>query len=74
MFFSLSEASQVRLTVYNILGREVTRLVDAFLPAGEHTAEWDGTNSSGVGVASGIYFYRLETEAFAVTKKMLLLK
>lgn len=67
--FSLPRASQVTLNVYNILGQKVAILTDQNYPAGNHTIRWDGKEN-----ASGIYFYRLETERFSATKKMLLLK
>jgi hypothetical protein len=53
--FDLPEASHVRLAVYDVLGREVLRVLDTALPAGEHRAEIDGT-----GLAPGVYVYRLE--------------
>ena len=67
--FSLPEAAYVRLDVYNILGQQVTRLVDGDLPAGDHRVEFDGWN-----LATGVYFYRLATTDFHATKKMLLVK
>ena len=67
--FSLPKAAYVRLDVYNILGQQVTRLVDGDLPAGDHRVEFDGYN-----LATGVYFYRLATHDFHATKKMLLVK
>lgn len=67
--FSLPQAAYVRLDVYNILGQQVTRLVDGDLAAGEHRVEFDGNN-----LATGVYFYRLATHDFHATKKMLLVK
>jgi hypothetical protein len=72
--FNLGAPSQVRLTVYNVLGQEVATLIDEYLGAGEHIVDWDGTSQGGSSVGSGVYFYRLETENTAITKKMLLLK
>lgn len=72
--FSLPIAGQVKLVVYNILGAEVATLVDEVRSAGVHRVSWNGTNSSGQQVASGIYLYRLTAGDFAATKKMLLLK
>ncbi|MBD3404483.1 T9SS type A sorting domain-containing protein [candidate division GN15 bacterium] len=72
--FSLPEATSVRLSVYNILGQRITRLVDRHLSAGAYTVDWDGTNRNGQPVASGIYLYRLETGHYSDTKKMLLIK
>ena len=60
--------------VYNVLGQEVRTLVDRVKPAGSYTINWDGTDTDGKALATGVYFYRLETEEFTKTKKMLLLK
>jgi hypothetical protein len=67
--FSLPKAAYVRLDIYNILGQQVTRLIDGDLPAGEHRVEFDGNN-----MATGVYFYRLVTHDYHATKKMLLVK
>ncbi len=67
--FSLPVASHVSLEVYNVMGQRVTTVADGFYEAGVHACEWDGS-----AVASGVYFYRLETDAYTETKKMLLLK
>jgi hypothetical protein len=72
--FGLPVASNVNLRVFNILGQEVVTLIDGQMPAGNHTVTWDGRNSSGGTVSSGVYFYRLETEQFNQTRKMLMLK
>jgi len=67
--FDLPKASQVELTVYNVLGQEVTTLVNGKLDAGTHVIMWDAGS-----VSSGVYFYRLQAENFSETKKMMLLK
>ena len=72
--FSLQRAGQVSLVVYNSLGQRVSDLYSGPLPAGLHTFWWHGTTDGGERVASGIYFYRLEFENSAQTKKMVLLK
>jgi len=72
--FYLPGRSFVRLSVYNILGETVRDLQAGELNAGRHEAIWDGRNKSGRQVPSGIYFYRLETDDFLETRKMLLLK
>ncbi len=72
--FDLPARAQVSLSVYNVLGQKVTTLVNETLPAGRYETEWDGSSDGGVEVASGIYFYRLHTEQFTQTKKMILLK
>ncbi|MBD3258614.1 T9SS type A sorting domain-containing protein, partial [candidate division GN15 bacterium] len=72
--FSLPQAADVRLTVYNVLGRRVADLVAGPLPAGRHSVVWEGTDEYGQAVASGVYLYRLEAGVSIQTRKMLLLK
>ncbi len=72
--FRLPHAGKVDLRIFNILGQEVRRLVSGEITAGEHTIRWDGRDAGGLLVASGIYFYRLETPDFKKTKRMLFLK
>jgi hypothetical protein len=60
---------QVSLRIYDILGRELATLVSEQLKPGTYEYEWDGSN-----FASGIYFYKLETEDFSQTKRMVLIK
>jgi hypothetical protein len=72
--FSLPEVSRVRLSVYNVLGQKIRGLIDGLLPAGSHTIAWDGTDSRGREVATGVYFYRLQAGSFVQGKKMLLIK
>ena len=52
---------RVRLTVHDILGRSVAVLAQELLDAGQHTRVWTGTDESGIPVASGVYWIRLET-------------
>jgi len=72
--FALPSKTRVSLNIYNILGREINSLLSEELPAGDHRIAWDGTDSRGRQVSSGIYFYRLKTEDFDESKKMILLK
>jgi hypothetical protein len=58
--FTLPERRDVRLVIYDVLGRRVRTLVDRSFGAGRHTMRWDGRNTSGQPVASGIYLGRLE--------------
>jgi hypothetical protein len=74
LMFALPQAAKVNLTVYNVLGQRVTTLVDDYMNAGYQTVTWNGTDYSGRDVSSGVYFYRLSTDQFTDTKKMLLLK
>ncbi|MBW7888190.1 MAG: T9SS type A sorting domain-containing protein [Bacteroidetes bacterium] len=67
--FALPEAENVRLVVYDYLGREVAVLVNGFVQNGKHEVQFDATN-----LASGIYFYSLKTGNHSIIKKMLVLK
>jgi hypothetical protein len=72
--YQLPQAVQVSLTIYNMLGQEVRKLVNANQPAGYHTAIWDGRDNSGRPVPTGVYHYRLQAGSFTTTKKMLMAK
>jgi hypothetical protein len=72
--FSLPVATGVKLSVYDVRGREVAVLVDGKLDAGKHTAGWNGTDRVGHEVASGVYWCLLEAGDQAVMRKMLVLK
>ena len=72
--YSLPTASAVRVEVYNMLGQRIVTLVDAEQSAGKYTIRWDGVDSNGKGVASGIYLYRIAANGFVSSKKMMLLK
>jgi hypothetical protein len=67
--FQLPEASNVRLVVYDILGREVSVLVNERKAAGSYSVSFDAQ-----GMASGMYLYRLQAGNFVQTRKLLLLK
>lgn len=70
--YELTRATQISLSVYGIDGSKVRTLAKGMQGAGAYQIEWDGRNESGLQVSSGIYLYRLETEAGAETRKMLL--
>jgi methionine-rich copper-binding protein CopC len=72
--FSVPERADVKLDIYNILGRKVKTLVDREMTAGDYTVQWDGTNQSGHSVATGVYLYRLTAGDHSASRKMLLLK
>jgi len=67
--FELPTPTQVRLSVYDLMGREVSVLVNQRRDAGVHQVRFDGSN-----FASGVYFYRLQTGEFLQTRKFLLLR
>ncbi len=72
--FQIPQAGPVTLKVYDIIGREIETLVSQQMSPGAFTANWDGRNSSGMQVGSGVYFYRLQTDGHTVTKRMVLLR
>jgi aminopeptidase N len=74
LVYSLPSAGRVRLAVYDVSGRLVRELVDADAPAGVHEAVWPGVGRDGNGVASGIYFARLTTDAGTASEKLLFVK
>ena len=67
--FLIAKLSNVKLIIYDILGREVDALVNEQLKAGTYEAEWDASNYS-----SGVYFYKIITNDYIETRKMVLLK
>ena len=72
--YDLPVQAEVRLTIFNVLGRSVRTLVVQKQAAGAHSAVWDGRDDSGRQLASGVYVYRLQAGEFHKTAKMLLLK
>jgi hypothetical protein len=72
--FELPSAGQAKLSVYDASGRLLRTLVDGKLPAGAHSALWDGKDEAGQSLASGIYLYRLSAGEQTLTRKMLLVK
>ncbi len=67
--YRLEQAGEVKLSVFDVLGREVATLVNGTMPAGEHQVLFDAMNLS-----SGIYLYRLQASGEVFTKKMMLIK
>lgn len=72
--FSLPEPTPTRLEIYNIRGERVLVLINQFMDSGEHYINWDGQNSEGRSVSSGIYFYRLVAGDFVQTRKMVMIR
>ncbi len=67
--YELPQRSDVQVTIYDLLGRDVTTLVSETQDAGYKSIQWDATN-----VSSGMYFYQIKAGEYIVTRKMLLLK
>ena len=72
--FSLANSGKVDLKVYNSKGQLVKTLVNTEMEAANHNVVWNGNDANGKSVASGVYFYRLQTKDFSSTKKMMLIK
>ncbi len=72
--YALPEAAQVTLEVFDITGRRVAQLVNTQQAAGRYEATWNGRNSAGQQVSSGVYFYRITAGTFTQTHRMVLLK
>jgi hypothetical protein len=72
--FDMKEKGPVTLKVYNVAGQLVRTLVDDVRDAAAYSIAWDGRNNIGSDVASGIYFYKMETNGFSETRKMVLLR
>ncbi|MCP4569737.1 MAG: T9SS type A sorting domain-containing protein [FCB group bacterium] len=71
--FSIDQLTEVSIDIYNILGQKITTILSSTLPANNYSIFWDGTDSKGATVATGIYFYRLRAGDLVETRKMLLL-
>ncbi|MCB5230127.1 MAG: T9SS type A sorting domain-containing protein [Candidatus Cloacimonas sp.] len=74
IFYSLKEGTPLSLKIYNIKGRLVKTLVDDVSSAGTYSVVWDGRDSEGKSVGSGVYFYRMETPNYSSIKRMVLIK
>lgn len=72
--FNIGSSEYVTLEIYNSLGEKVKTLASGIFPMGRHSLKWDATDDSGNKVNSGIYIYRITTENYVNTKRMLLLK
>lgn len=67
--YQIPKSRHVRLTVYDLLGREIMTLVNEEMRPGSYQATFNGTN-----LASGVYFYRLQAGEFVQTRKLILMK
>jgi hypothetical protein len=72
--FSLSAAGPADLSIYDVSGRLVTTLASGEREAGPGTVRWDGRDSQGIEVGSGVYFVRLNAAGSVATRKMVLVK
>lgn len=72
--FSIPTEGKVNLEVFNAKGQKVNTLVNEVKSAGSHSIVWNGTDSRGNTLNSGVYFYKIKSDRFTSTKKMILLK
>lgn len=72
--YTIPQESNVKLEIYDITGKLVNTIVNQSQSAGSYSVTWDGSNSSGMKVGSGMYLYRINAGSFIAVKKMILLK
>ena len=72
--FELPEDAHTRIAIYDLLGREIVLLENRPFNAGYHQVVWQGRDTYGNAVPSGMYFYRMEANGFSSTRKMVFLK
>jgi len=72
--YDLPQDSPVTLSIYNMMGQEVRKLVNETKGAGSYTVTWDGRNAAGTKIATGVYVYVLRASSFVQTRKMTLVK
>ena len=72
--YDLPEDALVNITIYDMMGRIVSNLVNSQQNAGYRSIRWDGKNNLGEGVSAGMYIYMIQAGKFSQTKKMVLLK
>ena len=72
--YDLPKQNFVKITIHDILGRHIKTLVNAVQKEGYKSIQWDAKNDNGKLVPAGMYFYKIETDMFIQTKKMVLLK
>ncbi|MCI0706698.1 MAG: T9SS type A sorting domain-containing protein [Ignavibacteriae bacterium] len=72
--FELERAGHVRLSIFNLLGQEITVLIDGEKAAGQYSISWDGSDRTGNKVSGGLYIYRLTGRTFDYTGRLMLLR
>ena len=72
--YDLPNRSDVQITIYNLLGRDVATLVSENQDVGYKSVQWDATNNAGQPVSAGMYFYQIRAGEFVLTRKMILIK
>lgn len=72
--FTMERSAHVTVSIINVTGKTVARLLDRELMPGSHSVLWNGKNDNGSSVSSGVYFYTVKAGTYAESRKMLLLK
>jgi len=72
--FTVPAISEIRLTVHDILGREVIKLIDGKSEVGRHKVVWNGTDSNGIPVSSGVSLINMKASDYSTTRKAVLMK
>ncbi len=72
--YSINETGNVTIDVYNLKGQLVKSLVNEVIETGDHIVTWNGRDNSNKSVASGVYFYKMQSSNYTATKKMILMK
>jgi hypothetical protein len=72
--YELPEEAMVNVTIYDMMGRQVSRLVSSRQTAGYKSLQWNATNNSGQPISAGLYIYTIQAGEFSQTRKMVLLK
>ncbi len=72
--YELPETADVKLSIYNLQGQQVATLVAQRQTASHYATQWDGRNTSGTRVASGIYIYRIQAGEYSQFKKLTLMR
>ena len=75
IWFDVPKPTRITLNVYNVLGQEVAKLAEGFHAPGRYSVTWNGRDSRGIALASGVYLYRITSATgFKNTRRMVLLK
>jgi hypothetical protein len=72
--YTLPKEAFVSVIIYDILGNQITKLINQFQSSGKKSIQWDATNDKGQSVSAGVYLYRIQAGNYHKTKKMVLLK
>jgi len=72
--YEIPKAGYVKIQIYNSIGQLINTIEDDYKNPGKYSIQWNGKNSAGENLSSGIYFYRMSSNGLTLVKKMLLLK